>query len=274
MKAFRTILAISLGLKLLACTANFQNPSNKDRSFSQTGRAQLDESINTIVGGEIPTKLDLVRKYTVAVVDLDTSGLCSGTIVGKRTVVTAAHCITSRKGTLVLFGDNAYNPNHISSPEKVIFVPGYKKIKNTPPLNAKDLGDVAIIQLEKDIPSTHGIARIAPQSIILRNGDRLLLAGFGAKKDDANSENGTLRKVHVNVLVSRWGQSEFILDQSNQRGSCFGDSGGPAFYYRDADYFLIGITSRSRPGEHDACGGVSIFSHTDYYRDFIQNNLK
>ncbi|MEY4616831.1 MAG: hypothetical protein RJB66_1791 [Pseudomonadota bacterium] len=274
MKARHTIMAIFLGMEFLACSPKNQNPSSLKETLNYPGEtAPLGESPNAIVGGEIPAPHDLVRKYTVAVVDVDTMGLCSGTIVSKRTVVTAAHCITSKYGALVLFGPNIHKPNHIISPSKVIILPGYDERRKDPRRFTKDLGDVAVIQLKEDIPTSHRVAKIAPKNMILKNGDRLLLAGYGATGDDSKSENGTLRKVNVNVLVSQWGAGEFVLNQRDGTGSCFGDSGGPAFYYKNAEYFLIGITSRAGPFFFDRCGGVSVYSHAGYYRDFITQNI-
>lgn len=199
--------------------------------------------------------------------------MCSGTIVGTRLIVTAAHCLRSARTTLVVFGQDIHNPSDVIPAAKISILDGYEQRQTDKNSRSKDLGDVAVIKLTRDIPKTHRVAKIVSKEKVLRDGDRLMVVGFGVTNGRNKSTSGLLRKANVNVLLSRWGRGEFALNQSEGSGACFGDSGGPAFFYENAEYHLIGIASRVGKFWFDACRGFSLYTHAGYYRDFILNGI-
>lgn len=270
MGLIRLIVAFLLGLSLVACSPSGKpNHSPKAESPVPGNSGAGEGTIGGIVGGQIPMPYELAQKYTVAIRNYEDNSLCTGTIVGKRLVVTAAHCLRSAESTTVIFGQDIRDPSDRIRATKISILAGYEQRQSDVNSRVKDLGDVAVIVLNRDIPKTHRVAKIVDKDKMLRDGDRLMLAGYGATSGRDKSATGRLLKTNVNVLISRWGQGEFVLNQAEGSGACFGDSGGPAFYYENAEYHLIGIASRVGNLWLDRCRGFSLYSHAGFYRDFI-----
>ena len=78
-----------------------------------------------------------------------------------------------------------------------------------------------------------------------------------------NDGAGVLRKVEVALKNSGYSTTEVLIDQSQGRGACHGDSGGPAFLIQGGQAYLFGVTSRElvKPGSQATCSSDVVYTN-------------
>lgn len=224
-----------------------------------------------IVGGEVaPAGF---WPWAVAV-GTDVS-FCTGTLIGARYVLTAAHCLFY--ATEVLVGIGAQDLN---SPTLNV-VPANDWFPNTGYTPGYNYNDIAIIQLATPVnDQAMRLARLSePQ--VSQPGRPALIAGWG---DISNS--GAFTTVLYQALVPILGDSSCaalygpnfvagsMLCAGGEQGvgACFGDSGGPLAVLDDfAIPILAGVTSY---GAGCGLGNPDVFTRVAAYTDGIVRFLR
>ncbi|XP_014205644.1 chymotrypsin-2-like [Copidosoma floridanum] len=231
-----------------------------------------------IVGGRIVPP----QKYTFnAFVKVSPHGICSGVIIGKKTVITASHCLYDSSGKLrsrqvtVIAGttdvtDTSENRVDIDVAKIYILKDFIHEIKYLYQSKDTEFKDIAVLKLTKslDIKNNPYISKIElPANDVNYDGKRVVAFGFGVKgMDFHNSEpmplfDGKLR--YIRAMVSKGSHclkfflkltiknsEQFMCAEMEQeshiiKGStCKGDSGGPLVYNENT---LIGIISLGPP---------------------------
>ncbi len=195
-----------------------------------------------IVGGE-PTE---PGEFDGVVAIVAGSGLCTGTVVAPRLVLTAAHCLADVDDDTmvdVYFGEQIESTNKVAGVEfgaHPMFCPDCKE----------DIYDYGYVVIASDFTVPGGfILPITEQDEwdqAMVEGREVTLVGYGEDPDVDSADMGIGRKRKVTTTIRRFSDRglEFYAG-GMQQDSCNGDSGGPAFIrVGDGTVRLAGITSR------------------------------
>lgn len=252
---------------MIGCT-----PKQNQVSLQKEIHHSSPQSRSSIIGGTKVDEDSEIAKFTVGLYNQAENALCTGTIIAEDIVITAAHCVKDAESLLVFFGPSLEQPEPVTITTNIATSAAYYKRKQN---QNTDAGDVAVIQLKHVIPSTHEPVPIVPFGFLPEEGETVSIIGYGVTNGIRQSNSGYLRESTVSVLEPQFGLSEFVTDQTEGSGVCFGDSGGPAFIYRNHQYYLVGIASRVKnKKDQDPCKGIGVYSNAGTFRPLIKNALE
>lgn len=173
------------------------------------------------------------------------NGLCTGTVVASRLVLTAAHCLDQ-------LDDNAEVVVHYGQEinKMTVGVSDWGVHPRFCPECKEDIFDYGYVEIQADFSIPGGfIVPITTQDEwdqAMAPGKEVTLVGYGDSSDDGSIQGGIGIKREVTTTIRRISPAglEFYAG-GNDMDSCNGDSGGPAFVrVASGALRLAGITSR------------------------------
>jgi secreted trypsin-like serine protease len=239
---------------------------------------------SSIIGGTVVEASDSISKSTVAIIAsiIDAQGkeqqfVCTGSLIAENVVLTAGHCVPEVKegekaGMYIVFAMdlNKLTRNDIRSVNKVVVHPQYGA--ETP--DGSDTNDISLLRFTGVKPAGYQVAKFLKDETLLTAGATVTLAGYGLTDGVNKTGDNLLRKTDVQI-IQNFGKTEVALDQSQGKGACHGDSGGPAFLKgADGVEYVWGITSRGigKDGKDD-CSLFSLYTKVQAHQTFVDGAL-
>ncbi|WP_291516386.1 trypsin-like serine protease [Bdellovibrio sp. ArHS] len=284
-------------IALVSCTPKSQPQVDVEKNAAIMGGTLVPEGASIVSG-------------VVGIYDTQDNSICTGSLIAENLVLTAAHCATSKASKLrIVFGVDIDQTMAIREPDvlqeytrtvtKIETHPSYKPEEQED--KEIDFGDIAILKFPGKLPAGYKPVSLLQDGSILQKGFVVTLAGYGVANVDLEpvdarkmrnieeaieygevvcdddrknclkvdmSGDGELRQ--TTAPVSFLTETEVFLDESKGRGTCSGDSGGPAYVQKNGQYFLFGVTSRGS----QLCDDVGVYTNTVYYNNWIRETAQ
>jgi len=232
-----------------------------------------------------------VAKHTVALVDLDDKvphSFCSGVIVARDMVLTAAHCLENRPKKFGLFFGFTIPDSSVDSGIQIVrsFLvhPHYasatlstykvalnhsKEAKGPLPFPPKPLNNIALIRIPRELPDTHTYTSLAAGDPV--TGEALISAGFGCGDASCRNMKDSLQKTSMVAASALPDTSHLVLRGLSESGSCRGSSGSPTFMQDGSELKVLAITSI---GRSDCHFGISADTWVPPYATWIKDSIE
>lgn len=229
----------------------------------------LARAEGTIVGGQLVKSGDRIARRTVGLVMVGSdgsAGTCTGAILSKGAILTAAHCVAGAKNIFVVFSINGvmkivqdaaqtkpFQPNG----RNYRFATNFRQLKGYSGQQGGDdeFSDLAVVTFAGGLPMGYETAKFLNQAEggkLLTAGAPVVVAGYGItsvnERDNPTASgprsSGTLRQVSLQFDQFSAGKKNMFLEGQN-RNACSGDSGGPALVSAGGEVYVVGVASRS-----------------------------
>ena len=178
MKAF--IISVASLLVLTNCSAEMREATVKTKAGS------------SIINGTEVLENDQIASHTVMVHDIKNGYICTGVIVLKNLVLTAAHCLSNKHNDFeVIFSTKGYdlmdyhnNYEFIRHANKVVIHKDYiTDYTQQPAMNQSDIG---LVYFRGELPPGYKPANVMMENYLIKPGQIMTMAGYGVTQIFAN----------------------------------------------------------------------------------------
>jgi len=209
-----------------------------------------------------------LARHTVMVLD-DHGAMCSGAVISRTAILTAAHCVTGA-------GAGAWRV-HWRAPDSTPILVEPKSISVHPSFVRNAIGtrnrsvDLAIVTLAEPLPDLFEPIALSDVEAVTP-GDTISVGGYGYAEEKNRKTLGTMRRADLSVVEPN-GHSSILVwlsDPANSgAGGCQGDSGGPLIFQGA----LIAITFETTGLGKKNCGVLTQGILIAPQREWILRNV-
>lgn len=178
---------------------------------------------------------------------------CTGTIIARNVVLTAAHCVAGPREVVIAYPESG---SHVLQRVNAKAIhPGFSRRSNVSI-------DLALIRLDRPLPQRFTPLPLDQGGSPHRVGLALTIAGFGMQHEGGDESAGRLRSGRVQVLprlFPRFLRLGMTADaELSDLAICTGDSGGPVIDMSDGSPEVVGVIyGRERFGNARSCGTIA-----------------
>ena len=192
------------------------------------------------------------------------AGFCTGTVLSRTKILTAAHCMGAPENMRIHYRDGQ-NALVLLEVKSVAIHPDFHA--QAPKTREKSI-DLAIVTLTKPLPDRFEPADLTqPPRVDL--GDTLTLAGFGITREGQSASSGNLLKGEVTLRPPK-SEVLFWLENPHGLGACTGDSGGPVFFQGA----LVGVISWTEGIAPAHCGKLTQAIRIDSQMNWVRKEIE
>ncbi|XP_039763691.1 trypsin epsilon-like [Pararge aegeria] len=226
---------------------------------------------NRIVGGTATTP----DKYPFLVQFYNRGGLCGGTILTSKTVMTAAHCFGHNKNLeeMKIFTNSRFTFDFNAR------IHGVWSFAVHEDYNVKYVfaNDIAIIMIHDKFMFSPQVqkATLVDTDVWMKEKEDFIATGWGETKYGEGIKNQDLRKVHLHYVSKEKCEAEnnlelgpemFCLHGDGERDTCRGDSGGGVLW-KDV---IVGIISHGR----NCAEAPGVYVKVNFFHSWIRKTVK
>merc|ERR1712172_345638 len=238
----------------------------EERAINTCNCAPVSSSDRIVGGKEVNPKYKL--PYQVLVSPCTSQGclMCGGTILNKRYVVTAAHCLYAGNDQMTIKGGATFRVmlgehDHCKATSSFVLASAVHKHPKFDMNNPSGDNDIAILKLAKDLSFSDKIKPVCLPTSATKDysGKASTVSGWGGTKAYEplkpvdQPRQCALKEAIVEILkTSSTKCPNFIGDSSSTtmlcawakgKDACQGDSGGPLTVAENGKYVLLGVVS-------------------------------
>ncbi len=188
-------------------------------------------------------------------------GHCTATLIGPKTVLTAAHCLTKKGPGFIVYPISVSFSGGLStySAASAVVHPTYGSYYYK--------GDIGVVRLKEVV---QGVTPSPLTNAKPKVGQKAVLVGFGITATGSWGTSG-VKRVAGNIIAALPNDNITFSGSAGINGNlCSGDSGGPSFIKEGGQEVVIGVHSTGSV----PCGLSGNDIRVDLYRDWIIKEAK
>jgi len=198
-------------------------------------------------------------------------GVCTGIVLSRRAILTAAHCADARTELRIHWRDGGQPI--LLEPAAITLHPDYNAKSVT---NRQRSIDLALVRLANPLPPRFEAATLSVGALP-RAGSALTLAGYGVGREGDAKSTGTYRSAQLSAVepygpgrILIWAADPATGGKRPGAGACQGDSGGPIVAGAGS---VVAVSSWSTGPSGKQCGLLSQGVLVGPQRDWLDRTL-
>jgi secreted trypsin-like serine protease len=214
-----------------------------------------------IIGGELVVASDPLAQVSVRV-ELESPDdkilYCTGVQIAPDFILTAAHCFreSAARRIVSMQGDTTEVLEVLTHPK-------------TDLMAYDNRYDIALVRIKASDKFSH-YAELA--TTVPSDQSPVWIAGYG-RTDLERESDLSLNKIEQSIYMQNYTESETVVLEKEGTGSCYGDSGGPAYLQEGEKIIVVGIDSHIPRGSTNYCGKYEIYTKVSAALDWIRLNI-